>query len=297
MEKLIYLLPNYIRMKKILGLFILLFLVTACETEQVIKDKVNILIAKDNRSISTNLKIANFNIQVFGQSKLADTQTMNTIYKILSEYDFVAIEEIRDSEGAVAPTLLANLHNKPYSLITSPRLGRTTSKEQYIMLYNEAKLKYIDSYVFGDSEDTFEREPFVAKFKRGDTSLIFIQIHTKPTDTKKEIDKLSDVYLQAKKRYQNDTNFIILGDLNADCDYYKPEDKIIDLPELIWVTLDTADTTTKTTDCAYDRILVSGDLENKVKDFGVDRIDKTYNLNEESLYKISDHFPVYITLE
>ena len=51
-------------------------------------------------------------------------------------------------------------------------------------------------------------------------------------------------------------DMIILGDLNADCDYLKPSDVIGSrAPDYIWVVNDDSDTTIAGADCAYDRFI------------------------------------------
>jgi len=71
-----------------------------------------------------------------------------------------------------------------------------------------------------------------------------------------ELNKLDDAFDQAAQHYDTHSG-IILGDLNADCKYlsktrYGELDLVTD-NRFLWLIDSDADTTTKTTDCAYDR--------------------------------------------
>lgn len=54
------------------------------------------------------------------------------------------------------------------------------------------------------------------------------------------------------------------------------------------------DTTTESTDCTYDRIIVMNPaIQDFTRDSGVFRFDTAYSLNYESTVAVSDHYPVF----
>ena len=59
----------------------------------------------NSNETADSIRIASFNIQVFGQSKLSEDETMDFIVKIIKNFDAVAIQEIRSKEQTVIPTL------------------------------------------------------------------------------------------------------------------------------------------------------------------------------------------------
>jgi hypothetical protein len=65
-----------------------------------------------------------------------------------------------------------------------PREGRTSRKEQYAFFYNTATIEALPgAYTLDEGgTDTFEREPYVARFKSkgGNFDFSFVDIHTKP---------------------------------------------------------------------------------------------------------------------
>jgi len=79
------------------------------------------------------------------------------------------VQEVRDADQDVADRLLEEINreaNPRYAMVEGPRLGRTTSKEQYVVYYRPPVL-FVDSFTVPDPDDRFEREPLVARFQAG----------------------------------------------------------------------------------------------------------------------------------
>ncbi len=86
-----------------------------------------------------------------------------------------------------------------------------------------------------------------------------------------------------------------MGDLNADCTYFNENSQsLIGSEDYYWVINNSLDTTTKSTDWTYDRIIITTPTKTDFTgDSGVFRFDTAYNLTYESTAAVSDHFPVY----
>lgn len=65
--------------------------------------------ATTSQSVSTTdrIKIANFNIQVFGKTKANKSDVMGILANILIKFDIIAIQEIRDKSGTAIKKLEA----------------------------------------------------------------------------------------------------------------------------------------------------------------------------------------------
>ena len=151
------------------------------------------------------------------------------------------------------------------------------------------------TYVEPEGIDSFHREPFIAQFKAkaGSFDFILITVHTDPDEATEEIHSLAEVLVQAKAHYQGEGDFIILGDFNADCDYYD-ESQSNPVPDTEWLITNSADTTVRTTVCTYDRIIVTEQVkEDYTGTAQVFKFDKKLNLTYNQAVKISDHYPVY----
>jgi deoxyribonuclease-1-like protein len=247
------------------------------------------------------IKVGAFNIQVFGTSKASKPEVMGVLSKIIRNYDVIAVQEIRDSSQTALPALrdAVNAIGTPqYDYIVSERLGRTTSKEQYAYLYNTQTIQQIGSpYTYLDSNDLFHREPFVAEFKtkNGNFDFILVTIHTDPDTATQEINDLTKVVEDAKSKYQGEGDFIVMGDLNADCNYFNENSQSpLRSSDYYWVINNSVDTTTKSTDCTYDRVISTSPAQmDYTGDSGVFRFDTAYNLNYDSTIAVSDHYPVF----
>jgi deoxyribonuclease-1-like protein len=249
------------------------------------------------------IKLAAFNLQVFGTAKADKPEVMEVFSKIIRNYDVIALEEIRDSTQTALPKLLdaVNSVGSPrYDYIVSERLGRTVSKEQYAYVYNTQTIHPIGSpYTYPDSNDLFQREPYISEFKAKDGSFDFvlITIHTDPDTATQEINDLPKVVENAKSKYRGEGDFIIMGDLNADCNYFNEKSQSpLRSGDYYWFINNSVDTTTKSTDCTYDRIIITNSTKTDFTgESGVFRFDKAYNLTYEKTIEISDHYPVYGT--
>jgi len=110
------------------------------------------------------VRIGSFNLHQYGAKKSGNASTTNTIAEIISDFDLAIIQEISDV-SLKAPNVLHEALNKisskPYTMSLSARLGRSATKEQYIFFNREATsgLEVVETYVYDDTEDLFEREP------------------------------------------------------------------------------------------------------------------------------------------
>ena len=253
----------------------------------------------DHSTNETSLRIGAFNIQVFGVSKVSKPEVMDVLGKIIRTYDVVAIQEIRDKSQTALPALVdvVNDGGAQYAYVVGERLGRTTSKEQYAYIYNTQTVELVGephTYPEPSGTDPFHREPYIASFKalHGNFDVTLLTIHADPDEATDEINMLDDVVEYVQGMYSDEQDFIVMGDLNADGSYFD-EDSSSDLSEYYWCIDNDLDTTTKSTDYTYDRIILT-DSSDFTGDAGVYRYDLEYGLTLDETTAVSDHYPVYV---
>ncbi|KAM4025408.1 deoxyribonuclease-1-like isoform 2-T2 [Anomaloglossus baeobatrachus] len=259
-------------------------------------------------------KIGAFNIQAFGDSKMNKPEVCAIIMKILLRYDIVLIQEVRDADLSAVETMMTELNSQLseplYSYVVSDTLGRDTYKERYLFVYRNDKVSVHDSYHYHDhnmytGEDAFSREPFVVTFHAPETVIkdfVLVPLHAAPKAAVQEIDALYDVYVDACQKCQSD-NIIFLGDFNAGCSYVSQSDwdsiRMYTSQDFTWLIADDVDTTVGKSDCAYDRIVISGaDLHNAIvpDSAKVFNFPEHYELTPEQALAVSDHYPVELEL-
>lgn len=257
---------------------------------------------------TSNLRIASWNLGRFGEAKARDSNAMNIILKTLLQYDVVAIQEITSQKIEPFNQLVNQLNNassKHYQGYVGPRLGSTKYKEQYAFIFND-QVSLINTLQFNDTNNQFERPPTIAIFKLIENNMSFamINIHTKPDTTVKEIDSLVDVYDSLTNILDN---VIILGDFNAGCAYVREIDWLkirlrTDDRFYWWIQDNVKTNVAKSQNCSYDRFVTRGDMmnslivsdgENAPRAFYFDQV---YNLTEELVKKVSDHYPIEMML-
>lgn len=249
---------------------------------------------------SEPIKIAAFNIQIFGQSKRSKPEVMKVLVDVAREFDVMLVQEIRDSSGETAPAYLEHINGEDasYAYIESERLGRTTSKESYAYYWNTETVEYLEgtAYVYNDTGDVFEREPYVASFSSGGFDFTLVGIHVKPDDAENEIGNLTAVVASVLASDPSEGDVIVMGDFNADGGYFDEDGPSPLIGEgYHWIVENSYDTMTKT-DWTYDRIvLLDGTLggEYVTGSCEVFYFDTVYGLGQELTEDVSDHYPVY----
>ncbi|XP_050405109.1 deoxyribonuclease-1 [Patella vulgata] len=259
------------------------------------------------------LTIGAFNIQIFGIRKMRQKIVTEILMKIITRYDILVIQEIRDRHQTSLDKLLNNLNTvdpyNPYKYEVSERLGRKGCKEQYAFLYRCRKLRITDVYQYDDGvddgTDVFAREPFAVRFECPTTEIkdfAIIAIHTSPKNAVREIRALHTVYEKTKHHWDLE-DIIIAGDFNADGDYVRKGDweKITLRSDrrFSWLINDDVDTTVGSTDCAYDRFVVAGKQLTKAVVPGSAKtfaFDAAYNLTRDEAEDISDHYPIELKI-
>lgn len=225
------------------------------------------------------VKIANWNLQIFGVSKASNIELMNSYTQIIDDYDIIFIQEIRDSSNTAFSNLCSMLQN--YSCFSSSRAGRSSSKEQYGIIYKNT-INITSSQDFNpDSEDRWERPPIKVNFQINNYKLTTYNIHIKPDNAQQELNYLEELI-------PDSNNVIILGDLNADCSYYNAE-KEIEFDNWNWIIEDNDDTTSSQSDCAYDRIILNNNAYEEYASSGIHKQDITTSL--------SDHYLVWVEMK
>ncbi|KAL5960475.1 Deoxyribonuclease gamma [Taenia solium] len=209
-----------------------------------------------------SVKMAGFNVQVFGKTKSQKREVMKILGKIMERYDGVFVLEIRDTSGKAFPRLVNTVSD--------------TSRPDKIDLVKNSSMT--------TRWEAFERPPdcFILKIRENNLKLGVLAVHIDPDDVKREMDALHEVANECERSVGNE-NLIILGDMNADCKYLPERDRkqlrLRTDHRYKWLIGDGVDTTVAKSDCAYDRVIVRG---NKL----VERIQSSRPFNFQKALKL-----------
>ena len=269
----------------------------------VIASYGTIIFNQDLAVEAETMKIAAFNIQIFGQTKSQKQDVMAVLRDIIREFDIVLIQEIRDASEQTIQNFIETINQMEgpdYSFIRSERVGRTSSKDAYAYIYNTETIQFTQEsdYVYNDVDDFFEREPYIASFKAGNFDFVLVGIHTKPDDAYNEIGNLTSVVSSIQSANPNEYDIIVMGDFNADGSYFDEDDtsNLFKASEYNWIITNSMDTMVKT-NYTYDRIVLLGATLNHeyyADSAQVFYFDQAYGLNNQTFVsEVSDHYPVF----
>ncbi|WP_235033472.1 endonuclease/exonuclease/phosphatase family protein [Rubripirellula obstinata] len=263
----------------------------------------------DNRSRET-IRIATFNIQFFGPSKVSNPQIMQSIARIVSQFDVVAIQEIRNGQVSPIGELVSLLRasGASYSSSVSESIGEGDRyKEAYAFVYDQSRIAMIpgSAYVVQDPDELMSREPMVASFEtrtgspdgRPPFRFTLINVHTSPSEVAEnaiinEMNVLDDVFTSVRNYEYGMTgeeDFILLGDLNVDTAGLR---ELGQIPSVFSIAGDAMTNTRRTK--TYDHILIDRNMTTEFTGrYGILDLQNTFGISEEEALKISDHFPVW----
>jgi len=242
------------------------------------------------------IRIMSFNIQTFGVTKMSRPEVVEILVDLVSQADIIAVQEVRSVRIDPVERFMALLPDK-YNYVIGPREGRSSSKEQYWVIYDSEKFTVLEYDSWPDTEDIFERSPFSVYFKTsGAFDFTLIDNHIRPSDAEKEIRALTGVVTYYIDLW-NDPDVLVLGDFNADGRYFDktllnsifPADKY----KIIFTD---EDTTVAASHNTYDRfIITSSAADYFTGNFGVIRFDEVYDFSGYSIRpsQVSDHYPIW----
>jgi len=248
----------------------------------------------------SRIRIASFNIQVFGQSKAGKPYVMETLGAIVRNFDIVAIQEIRTKDEYHLQRFLEYVNQggrRKYDFVIGPRLGRSRSKEQYAFLFNTATVEVNRSsvYTVSDPDDMLHREPLVAMFRtRGIPpqeafTFVLVNIHTDPDETRQELDALAQVYHVVRQSAGGEDDILVLGDLNVNDTNLGQLGQIPAVRPIV-----TGVFTNTRQNRLYDNILLhTPSTAEFTGRWGVYDIGQLHGLSRDQVEQVSDHLPVW----
>lgn len=244
------------------------------------------------------LRIASFNVQALGETKLEKPQVAELLARIVRRFDIVALQGIVSRNQDVLPTFVdqINAAGGQYDYVISQRLGRGDQRQQYAFVFDRASVELDRSraYTVQDPEDLLLREPFVAWFRvRGPApeeafTFSLASVHVDPQEASRELNVLDDVYRVVLDDGRNEDDVILLGDFQASSRDLGDLGRVPGMMAVVHSATDTRQTR------ALDNIVLQ---QRATTEFtgrgGVFSFLREWNLTLEEAMEISEHCPVW----
>ena len=243
--------------------------------------------------------IASFNIQVFGESKMAKRQVVEVLARVVRQFDIVAIQEVRAKSDDIIPAFVraVNADGSRYHYVIGPREGRTVSKEQYAFVYDTTRIEVDPSSVgvVPDPQNRLHRPPLHARFRTRITpaemafTFWLVDIHTDPDEVPQELDALTGVFQAMQAARPDEDDVILLGDLNAGPPEFRSFQRI---PGITWAVSGVTTNTRRTK--TYDNLVFTRPATSEyLGGWGVLDLQATFGLPLDHALEVSDHNPVW----
>lgn len=258
------------------------------------------------------VRVASFNLQIFGETKESRPRLMHALGEIVNQFDVIAFQEIGSNGSKASDAECAKLAGSIARVADSVAgvHGRWAfvNGDQYAIVYRADKFDLVASGEYSGTQ-TFTYRPLEArlKAKTGSLDFVLMTVHTRPDLAEVEIPMLRTAMMEACVKYGTDM-VACVGDYNADGKFYLKGlgYNLRGFDGYVTVIPNGADTTVSpNTNCAYDRIELTPALGK--------RFTKTYGVLIPSQFMdvssvegpadkkgtdsaISDHYPVWCEL-
>jgi len=260
---------------------------------------------------NSTIKIASFNIQIFGKTKLNRPVTLTVLSKIALNFDIIALQEIgsnRSSASDKTCTAIMDSYVARINEIAGEDFYSYIRGDQYAIIYRTDKVRVHDYFLY-QGDESFSYTPLIAHFETitpgSNFDFSIITVHTSPKYAESEISSLKTVIEETADHFF-EPDVICLGDYNADGSYYDEGsgDWLYGFQVESFITgiLNFFDTTVAVSNNTYDRIQMTGSLSSDYSgNSGVFRFGEIYDISgcegtaatAGTEKAISDHYPVW----
>ncbi len=251
------------------------------------------------QGIST-FRLAAWNIRIFSDGSRTDDELLH-IAKVLINYDFIAIVELRDEVVLMRTEAILVGMGRDYDYVMSPPVGAKV-KERYAFLFDSQIVHVIeDGEVFPDPNDVFLREPYFATFKAGEFDFTAIAVHVIWGDSvnqrRREVQELANVYRAVQAADDAEQDVILLGDFNRNPDDQSAYGPLLSLRSMGHLFQLPQKSHIKDTSL-YDNIFFqTNHVAEYTGESGIERFDEAHFGNDDAAASlaVSDHRPVWGT--
>jgi len=234
--------------------------------------------------LNRTLTISSHYVSSFTEAKVNNEVLFNDFKDIYSRYNIIAIQGIEDIDVV---SRIAGPIDKKY--VISDEVGEEFDKLNYAFIYDR-DIKLEQAYVY-DKGSIFYK-PYIAIFNIGEYRFAIINVYTVPTDAQEEIGQLENVVYSLQNNDKDLDDIFIVGNLNADCEYYTEG---VYLNDYNWII--NGDTDARERKCAYSRIINVRESNSLIKESGIDKYDYL-NFEYDSLKTaISNQYLVWVELK
>jgi endonuclease/exonuclease/phosphatase family metal-dependent hydrolase len=255
------------------------------------------------QTASADVNIGTWNLEHLSVRPNKDFQG---IAKVAQKVDFLAVQELMNEEALQALAKeLTRQTGKHWSSMASHAVGRSSYKEMYGFVWRDDVVAYEDGAVtYLDRNDTFEREPYSARFKslKDGTTFVVATVHIlygkSQADRASEITALSSYWTWLKDTYPGNNQILLMGDFNTPPTSPAWDNLDASAKPLVLNGASTLSTTDGKFANLYDNIFVSKHSAIKVNSVQVFNYPNYLAMTHaQGRDRVSDHAPIFLSAD
>ncbi|MGN6544530.1 MAG: hypothetical protein ACTHK7_05745 [Aureliella sp.] len=171
------------------------------------------------------IRIASFNLHGFGDVQQSDAAIVGVITRLLSQFDLIALQDIRSRRDDVLPNLVSSLNagGGKYDFMIGPRVGRGDQREQFAFVFDTQRIETdrFQLYTVEDPEDMLHHEPLVGWFRtigpanQDAFTFSLVNVHLDPDLVERELQALPNLLQAIAADGRGEDDIVLAGDFHA----------------------------------------------------------------------------------
>ncbi len=167
------------------------------------------------------VRIASFSLEAFGESKLKKAAVVETIARMIRQFDVIALQHIQSKQQNIVPELLdkINQSDRRYDYCIGSRVGSPTNQQQYAFLFDTDRIETDrpQLYTIDDPQALIEFDPLVGWFRCKavpiDKAFTFtlVNLRLDPLSNGRELRLLPDLIRSVRQDGRSEDDIILLG--------------------------------------------------------------------------------------
>jgi hypothetical protein len=252
------------------------------------------------------IRVATYNLNGLDDNRLANPKVCDSLVRILSRFDVVALQQIHSGGVLMRLKDQINATGRCFDFVTSPTLDREPAEIYNALLFDATTVEVDHKTVHAVEAPpgTFSVRPLVAEFRvRGPPSseaftFMLVDVLVDPHRGPQEVDSLADVFRAAQKcdvlgaagdGSHTEDDIIMLGDLETDPENLGRLGRVPGLEAAIKLVPTTTRGTRLVDNILFDR---RATVEYTGRSGVVDMI-RELDLTPQEAVEISEHLPVW----
>ncbi len=171
------------------------------------------------------IRIASFSLEAFGESKLSKEAVVETIARMIRQFDVIALQHIQSRQQNIVPELLdkVNQSDRRYDYCIGPRVGSESNQQQFAFLFDTDRIETdrLQLYTIDDPQALMEFDPLVGWFrckavpKEKAFTFTLVNLRLDPLANGRELKLLPDLIRIVRQDGRSEDDIILLGNFGC----------------------------------------------------------------------------------